>query len=70
MPCKLGLPCSLRKMASLQLHATVAAIASRFEISLAPRMGGWEGCLERQQQAVTMTIDGGVLLQFKLRSMP
>ncbi len=45
----------------------LGTLLGRFSVALAPRMGGYEGVLERQTIAFTLAVDGGLWLNFRPR---
>lgn len=52
----------------VQLTTALAVLLGRFEVSLAPQMGGWEGCRAKELNAFTLLTIGGNWLLFKPRS--
>ena len=51
----------------LQVPAILAMVLGRFKVSLAERMGGYQGILERQVNAFTLSLRGGCWLRFDAR---
>ena len=48
----------LTALLCLQLVTALAVLIGRFEIALAPQMGGWEGCREKELNAFTLLTIG------------
>ena len=53
--------------AATQVPAILAILIGRFQVDLAPQMGGYEGILARQLNAFTLSLKGGCHLRFKPR---
>ena len=51
----------------VQVPAILAMVISRFSVTLAERMGGYQGILERQTNAFTLSLKGGCWLKFAPR---
>ena len=51
----------------VQLMVTLAVLLGRFKVTLAPQMGGWQGCHDREVNAFTLQLIGGNWLVFAPR---
>ena len=45
-------------MCVLQLTTVLANVIGRYKVALAPQMGGWAGCREREINAFTLMVIG------------
>ncbi len=53
--------------AAMQVPTILAVLLGRFQVGLAPQMGGYEGVLARQLNAFTLSLKGGCHLRFTPR---
>ena len=51
----------------VQLMISLAVLVGRFKVALAPQMGGWQGCHDREANAFTLQLIGGNWLVFTPR---
>lgn len=59
--------CHLSWIFGLQVPAILAMVLGRFRVSLAEHMGGYQGILEGQLNAFTLSLKGGCWLRFGAR---
>ncbi|CAD7698929.1 unnamed protein product [Ostreobium quekettii] len=59
--------CVGQRLALMELYTVLAVLLAKFEIRLADRMCGWEGVASRQYNAMALSIDGGMWLNFQPR---
>lgn len=51
----------------MQIPTVLAMVLGRFKVSLAERMGGYEGIISGQQNSFTLSLKGGCWLKFAER---
>ena len=51
----------------MQIPTVLAMVLGRFRVTLAERMGGYEGVISRQLNAFTLSLNGGCWLTFAER---
>lgn len=61
--------CAGQALARLELQAVIAMLVGRFEIELAPEVGGWEGLLARRMYHITLQVQGGLPMRFRPRAV-
>ena len=52
---------------AVQAACMVAVVAAGFRVRLAERMGGLQGCKQRQQMRGLVSVGGGLFMQFEPR---
>lgn len=68
----ISLPLSFRlmhqQMCMAQMMTILATVLGRFQVRLAERMGGWQGCLQKQTCSDLLGIHGGMWCHFLSRA--
>ena len=63
-----GMSCyCLEKVELVQVSVILAMVVAKFNVTLAERMGGYQGILERQTNAFTLSLKDGCWLKFAAR---